>query len=97
MKTFEEFHENDPYNEENWSDEKYTPDQIRYLGYVENRLKDFVEAYEALLNVWDHDTRYGIDLNEWLGDDLYPFDKSFDELNINQWFKNFLNKIQNIK
>lgn len=46
-----------------------------------NKLNCFKEAYENLKSFFDNDD---FDCNNYICDN-YPFDKSFDELNISDW------------
>lgn len=49
-----------------------------------NALQEFRNAYNGLLEQWlKNDV-----LNETESIKLYPFDKSFDELEINEWIDN---------
>jgi AICAR transformylase/IMP cyclohydrolase PurH len=40
------------------------------------------KAYNDLLDVWHQDE---IDLNDLKANNLYPFEQSFDEIEINEW------------
>ena len=40
------------------------------------------KAYNDLLDVWHQDD---VDLNDLEANKLYPFEQSFDELEINEW------------
>ena len=45
-------------------------------------LIEMKRAYNNLLDVW-HQSE--VDLNDLKANSLYPFDKSFDELEVNEW------------
>lgn len=67
------------------------------LSMIDNRqemidaLNRFCEAYHNLLDVW---AGSDCDLNELKSIDKYPFDKSFDELDIDPWIDATIKELQ---
>lgn len=64
----------------------------KYLNKVKEDLLKFKEAYDNLTSRWHQDSNYGVDLNEFLTDE-YPFNISFDELNITDWVESAISNI----
>ena len=54
-----------------------------------NALQEFKNAYNNLLNQW-----FKNDLNETESIKLYPFNKSFDELEINEWIDSTITELK---
>ena len=64
----------------------------KYLTKVKDNLLKFKEAYDNINGIWQEDHNYNLDLNEYLTDE-YPFDVSFDELDINSWVDSSISNI----
>lgn len=58
-----------------------------------NALIEFKQAYNNLLDKWLKDDV----LNETENIDLYPFDKSFDELEVNNWVNTTITELSKYK
>jgi hypothetical protein len=56
-------------------------DKEEYLRDLMKYVQEFCQAYHNLLSLWYQDQNAEIDANDYLVED-YPFDLSFDELNI---------------
>lgn len=64
----------------------------KYLNKVKEDLLKFKEAYDNLTGIWHEDHNYDVDLNEFLTNE-YPFNISFDELNITDWVESAIRLI----
>ncbi len=69
------------------SEKQRKKELVIYLQKVINALIAFRNAHSDLSRLWNQEPKY-IDLNETkLGGNLYPFDKSFDDLKIQDWYE----------
>lgn len=63
-----------------------------------NALISFKRAYNHLMFCWDgkryRDDDTGVNLNDTEALDLYPFHRSFDELNVNQWTERTIDELK---
>jgi hypothetical protein len=94
MKTFEQFNELDPYNEENWNERVYTATHQAYLIKLQRAMENFFFEYNNLSDLWS-ESPLGIDVSEFL-DDSYPFDVSFDDIDVKAWLASFYDKVRGI-
>ena len=73
---------------------KLTKDEISTAEIFSETLREFKDAYENLLIIWN-----GLDINaiDLFSEDIYPFEKSFDEYDIHGWERNFRLRLQEYK
>lgn len=55
------------------------------------QLEEFQRAYNELLEEWNKNDI----LNDLKSIELYPFNKSFEELNINEWIEKSIEELKN--
>lgn len=67
-------------------------EKTNYLNKVKKALEVFKNSYDELNTLWSEDHNYDLDLNDFLTDD-YPFEHSFDEINISDWVDNSISDI----
>lgn len=58
-------------------------------------LKQFKEAYNTINELWGNNPLR--DLNELNAIELYPFKKSFDEIDVNTWINETITELKEIK
>jgi hypothetical protein len=63
-----------------------------YLKRLKVKLIDFKNAYDDINELWHDDHNHDIDLNDLLTDE-YPFENSFDEVNIGEWIDKSIENI----
>ncbi len=75
-----------------------TEKQKIYLRQVKNSLTQLQLAFEGLNDVWNRQMIYEFDLNDALYT-MYPFDKSFDELqkDVDLWINDGKEKLKTIE
>ncbi len=64
----------------------------KYLKSLRAKLTDFKNAYDDINSIWYQEHNHNIDINDLLTDE-YPFDKSFDEINIANWVEKSIENI----
>lgn len=64
----------------------------QYLHKLKGALREFKESYDDISKLWSEDHVHDLDLNDILTDE-YPFELSFDEININDWVESSITNI----